>query len=427
MNVSIKKIIFLVFVCLNSQWVFGMFSLVNYDTIYNKDIASVKFFQSGLPLSMPVIDLVSDGSLTLQFDDLRSGNRRYRYEVFHLDKNWQKDALEEIDYVQGFNRSQIKDFAYSTNRNIDYTFYKLNFPNNEIKLKISGNYLIHVYEDIRKDEREYIFTRRFMVVENKVKVHPIFVRPTDGLKYRTNQELDIEVNIKGFPIYNSRQEISLSVMQNARWGTLLENIVQNRDKTDYLVFDYIDKITFPAGKEFRYFDTRSLRFRSRFVKKITENRDETIVTLNNDKIRDEFKFLNEKDANGNYIIDNADKPQGDLSSEYTWVDFTLNSPEFTENKVYVIGGFSDWECKEENLMKYDAGSQAYLGSAFVKQGYYNYTYVVMDRQGHFTSSPIDGDWYETENDYQIMVYYHPFGSRYDQLIAFYSANSLSGN
>jgi hypothetical protein len=398
---------------------------INIDTIYHKDIASLRLASVGAPLSIAVIELNTDATLMLQFDDLRSGNRRYRYEIFHADKNWNIDDLNEIDYIQGFNRSQIKTFAYSTNRNIDYTHYSLRIPNTDWQPKISGNYIMHVYEDLGKDQREYIFTRRFMIYDKKVTIQPLLVRPTDLSKYRTHHELDVHVNIKDFPIYNSRIEITLSVMQNGRWCTLIGDIKQNRDKVDHLVFDYLDKISFPAGKEFRYFDIRSLRFRSRFVKKITENMDETIVTLTADKIRDQFNYITDLDADGNYMLFNNDRPEGHISSEYAWVDFTLQSPEFSDNKVYIIGAFTDWQCKEDFLMKYDLASSSYIGSAFLKQGYYNYAYAVMDKQGNFNLSVVDGDWYETENEYQFMLYYRPFGTRYDQLIAFKTLKSTS--
>lgn len=396
---------------------------VPFDTIYNKDIATLKFHAAESPLAIASVPM--HGSLILQFDDLRSGNRRYRYEIIHCDRNWKKDELNEYEYIHGFNRSLIKDFSFSTNRNQDYTFYSLTIPNNDCSLKVSGNYLIHIYEDLGKGNRDYIFTRRFMLYDQKISIEPNFVRPSDISKYRTNQEIDIEVFIKEFPIYQSRNEIFLSVMQNGRWNTLISNLTQNRDKTDYLVFDYIDKISFEAGKEFRFFDIRSLNFRSRFVKKITKNTDETIVTLNIDKVRTEFNFVNERDANGNYVIGNSDLPNSDfnISSEYAWVDFTLQSPEFDQNKVFLIGSFSDWQCKEENLMKYDLATQSYLGSVYLKQGYYNYAYAVMDRQGHFDISTVDGDFYETENDYQFMVYYRPFGTRYDQLISYLQVKS----
>ena len=142
------------------------------------------------------------------------------------------------------------------------------------------------------------------------------------------------------------------------------------------------------------------------------------MTLYTDKIRNLINFVAEKDANGNYLIGNNDYPDDSRSAEYVWVDFTLESPQLSEFNVYIVGAFNDWQCKDAFKMKYDPATNAYLGSAFLKQGYYNYTYVVQDSYGNTSSSPIDGDWYETENDYQLMVYYRPFGSRYDQLIAF---------
>lgn len=417
----IQNLIILFIRCFTAPGQDQSFILRNIDTIYSPDIASVRCHVAGLPLSMPVLELDGGSTLSISFDDLRSGTHRYKYEVLHMDMNWKKDELEEYDFIDGFNRSEIRNYSYSTNRNLDYTHYRLELPNNDLRLKISGNYLMHVYEELRKGQRTYLFTRRILVVEPKVKVNTYFVRPTDGLKYRTHQEIDFEISVKGFQVYNSRQEITCAVMQNGRWATAIEGLKQNRDKPEHLVFDYIDKVSFPAGKDFRFFDTRSLEFRTRFVKKITENQNEIIVTLYDDKTREFFNFVDERDANGNFLIDNQDRPNANLSAEYVWVDFTLKSPEFFDQKVYLIGAFTDWQCKDPYLMKYDEKSQSYLGSALLKQGYYNYGYVVMGKGGDFSASPVDGDWYETENEYQILVYYRPFGARYDRLIAFHSA------
>ncbi len=427
---------------------------VNYDTIYAPDIASVKCHIRGLPLSMPVIQLTSTSALDIYFDDLLASDHRYRYEIVHVDRTWHRDDLAEMEYLEGFNRSEIRNRTYSTNRNVDYTHYRFTIPNNDIKLTKSGNYLLHVYEEVKRGERTYIFTRRILVSDPKVLISHMVSRANGSDHYRTHQEVDFEINSKGTTIYNANQEIRASVMQNGNWSTLISDIKHNREKPDMLVYDFTDKVSFAAGKQFRYFDIRSVDMRLRSVKKITENTDETIITLENDKTRIQSNYMSYVDINGSYVIDNfriagfnivgnrkledsvrliysqqllavdnaSSRSNANNSSEYVWVDFTLLHDEMPGLQVYVVGQMTDWQCKNHFMMKYDPITKAYLGSALLKQGFYNYQYAVKDiKSSEVTTSILEGDWSETENEYQILVYYRPFGARYDQLIGFQTA------
>ena len=89
---------------------------------------------------------------------------------------------------------------------------------------------------------------------------------------------------------------------------------------------------------------------------------------------------------------------------------------------------TDWKLKEEFRMVYNNRINGYICKALLKQGYYEYEYVLSPNKKSrdkplYTHTETEGDWYETENQYTILIYYHPLGERYDQLIGYYLLNS----
>lgn len=67
-------------------------------------------------------------------------------------------------------------------------------------------------------------------------------------------------------------------------------------------------------------------------------------------------------------------------------------------------------------MKYNAARQRYEGQLLLKQGYYSYQYLMDTGNGRGTTNPVEGNYYQTENEYSILVYYRQAGARYDRLV-----------
>ncbi|MBK8879346.1 MAG: hypothetical protein IPN74_12580 [Haliscomenobacter sp.] len=77
-------------------------------------------------------------------------------------------------------------------------------------------------------------------------------------------------------------------------------------------------------------------------------------------------------------------------------------------------------------MAYNNAINAYVLKTPLKQGFYDYAYAMTPRNTEKKAvnlSPLEGDWFETENDYTILIYYRPFGGRYDQVIGMAQFNS----
>lgn len=393
------------------------------NNVYVNYIKTVKLAHAGLETSIPIVDLGSSyqGRLLLSFDDLEGGYKRYTYRLIHCNMLWQPSTdMEEIEYLDGFNYQDINDYSYSTNGYSDYTHYRLSLPNEDLRWIVSGNYLLVIYDE---DLQIPVITRRFMVAENLVNISWEIIKPRNVRKIDTHNELRFTVSYKNFRINQPRFELFATVMQNGNWNTARIALDGNFERGESLVFDQFDRITFPALKEFRNFDIRPLSYTTEFVNSIEQDDIETTVLLDLGKVRSNRNFLDEIDANGFFIIDNERYADPEVSSEYCNVIFTLQPPYVFDRPLYMIGAFSDWQAREDYRLRYDTINQIYKGDAYFKQGYYDYMYALQNSDGRLDYETTEGSWFETENDYQIIVYYREFGSFYDRIIAVQNFNS----
>jgi len=398
--------------------------LVYKDHIYLDNIKAVKFHLNGSVLSYPIIDMQSGGQLSLIFDDLDEEVKDYVYTFVHCDYNWKpSQKISEMDYIDGFSEDNVDDYDFSFNTLTNYTNYQLRIPNQDLRWTISGNYLLKVY-DIT-DEKKLAITRRFVVVDPLVRVIPNISYPSNVSKGRTHHEVDFYIDHKGFEIRNPQVAIKVVVMQNGRWDNAIKDLPPLFVKQEQIIYDYQDRITFPAGKEFRFADLRTFQYKTQSVSEIYESKDGFDVVLLPEESRINKGYLSDNDINGQFIVESLEERDYNLRSDYSSVLFTLKegSP-FHGSDVYVYGGLTDWELKEEFKMTYNDLINAYVTKTFLKQGFYNYVYAVVNREDKSIDlEELEGNWYETENDYTILVYYTPFGARYDQLISAYTLNS----
>ncbi len=395
-------------------------ALVYDNHIYKDHIQSVEFSHNNVPLSLPIVDLNSPGVLKLEFDDREGSYLTYLYRIIHCDKDWNPTDLDEIEYLDGFNNEEIDDFANSQNPYSEYTHYELRLPNDDLNWTLSGNYLLVIFEDETED---LVLTRRFVVTENAASIAAQMTRPQNVSKIRTNQDLQVSIDISNVRMANPLTDVYLTVMQNGNWNSSYTNVNPTYQNGRSIFFDEYEILTFPALKEFRNFDIRNLRFRGDYVNFIERDEDETRVLLDLGTIRNKTFFDNEPDANGGFIIANEDFGGGDVTGEYASVIFTLESP-WMEEDVFVVGSFNDWRPNEKYRMEYDYERNLYYKTIPFKQGYYDYMYAVMAEDGKLDINEVEGSWFETENDYLIIAYYRDIGSRYDRVLDVLKINSF---
>ena len=425
------------------------------DHIYIDDIKSVKFHVKGFLVSMPILYAGTIDQLLLSFDDVSGDDvKDYLYTIVHCDADWTPSRLSQLEYVEGFGEERIENFEYSFKAKSVYTHYWAFLPNEDMTFTKSGNYLLKVYED--EGDKRLAITRRFVVVDQQVEILGKSTRPAKVSKTTTHHEIDFKVVHKDFDIRSPRQELNAVVVQNGRWNTAISDLKPLFSRFEEQSFEYQNKIVFPAGKEFRYLDLRGIKFRDPRLVSVTEYNGEYSAEIEMDKKRGSTAHFERFDINGNYIIENSDERgrlfirrpgTGDLTielggqdetarqeaifgaddfgseinnlqSEYVDVLFTLKSPgEMYGEDIYIYGGLSDWEFKPAFKMVYNPAIFAYVAKVKLKQGYYDYIYAAVSQEtGKADFEVTEGDWHETENEYTVLLYYRPFGSRFDQLI-----------
>lgn len=413
---------FITLLCLTSAFI----SNAQYDDIYFHDVTyvpnvrTVQLHLSGLPISLPIYELGKPLALQLSFDDLDADSKYYTYTLIHCDKYWNRSDLMFHEYARGFEHEEILDFTFSIGTSIKYTHYRLQFPNRNTELLISGNYLLVVLEG--GDWSRPVFTKRFVVVEPPVVgVRVMRVRPADVAKSNTHQEIRFEIETKELNLRDPKNEISCSILQNGRWDNSINDIRSRFENGTLLVFNYFDKMVFPAGKEFRGIDLQSTRFRGEGVfalERADGNYVRAIARLDKPKALD--PYFSRLDMNGQFVIRTKDfqnTMEHELRSDYIETVFTLETGREYDEPVFVFGEMTDWNLKEEFRMVYDPELRSYMTAAFLKQGWYDYIYVLANVDGTADEATIEGNWYESTNDYTILVYYRPFGARYDRAIA----------
>lgn len=395
--------------------------------IYRKEIKTVVLGRQGFEMSAPIIELHSDQKLNLEFDDLQSQVKDYYYAYIHCDANWKRSDLVETQYLNGYSEDKINSYTYSFNTLQKYIHYSLSFPNQNMEPTISGNYILLVFEDYNREN--IVLTQRFMIIDYKLDVKSRCHRATLGSERESRQEVDFSIEHGGYPISNPIGDIKVMIRQNNNWHMAIEGLKPLFISENVLDYNYDEENVFDGGNEFRPFDIRSLRLRTEFVEAISYDASMNHVVLKTDQSKEGKVYFFENDINGKYAIRNTDGRNNTIEADYAAVHFRLEYPNALVNgNVYISGDLTNYDYNEDSKMKYNADEGVYETDLYLKQGYYNYQYIFL-KDG--TSMPdiglFEGNHADTENDYTILVYHRPAGSRYDMLVGMKQLNSIKLN
>jgi hypothetical protein len=385
------------------------------DFIYKPYIRSVRLYRPGFEFSLPVIRLNTDDILLFSFDDLEGDVKDYRYRVIHCDAGWHPSKLELSEYISGFDENPVKDYQFSFNTLQPYTHYELALPNENFQLLLSGNYLLKIYIN---EEEDIAITRRFMVSEQKIGIEVNIKRATIIEDRDYKQEVDFKLVAQHYQIYDPYLSLKVILMQNGRWDNAIMDLKPRMIIDNTLDYNYDIENVFNGGNEFRGIDLKSLTYRSPRIKSIYHENDTNYIILWEDEPRSFKVYHSEEDINGNAFINCEDTQDSDIECDYAWVYFFLPWPAPPANgDLYIMGELSNFVFSKENLMRYNPDKHGFETRLYLKEGYYDYQYAFVEnnsRQGDVTL--VEGNHFETENEYTLLVYYRRPGSYYDELV-----------
>lgn len=386
------------------------------DYVYTTNIKSVRLFPFNKPLDYPVIELNSNETLQLLFDDLNGGFTNYSYTLLHFNHNWQPSDVESYEYIDGFSEADIFNYQHSYNNNTNFTHYQLTFPNNEMSIIKSGNYLLLVYENGKKSLP--IITKHFYVIESLTDV-----KTTSNAFMLNNFFIDFSVDAKRLKSTNPYQEFKVSIVQNDILTQSVRGLSCNYFNKGELVFNQVRKGILNPAESYRYFDLSSIKYLSKRMDKIDEEDKQIEVTLKTDNLNN--SNFNNFNLAGGYYIDILSTFNDELQANYAYVNFSFFADEpFKNGNVYITGAFCNFMCNRQNSLSYNYENQLYEGSYLFKQGFYNYTYFLIDDDtGQIIPLSNNNAYYDANNNFQILVYYQPFGQRYERLVGYEIFNS----
>ncbi len=420
---------FLIFTTLFSA-VFLPLSGYNTDTdyftnrIYDDRVLAVLLHKEGWNLSYPVIKLNSNEKLIFQFDLLDDYNETFYYTFIHCDKDWNRSDIFTNEYLEGFPDNPIEDVQPSFNTTVDYFHYSLVFPNDRISFMLSGNYIIYVYPDGEPDKP--VITQRFIITESVAGINFRIIRPQIPLYNNTGQQFEFTVNLTGFSITDPASNIYCSVLQNGRWNNAKTNLKPDFIGNNQLRFNSVsEKNIFNGGNEFRYFDIRSIRYKSEYIRMIDYMAPNYHIFLAPSESREYKPYFYWQDFNGKYYIATSEGREPETDADYVHVYFTLPSDYLIANgNMYVAGAFNNWDFNESNIMTYNPQDRQYECTVLLKQGWYNYEYVFLkDDDTRGIPTLFESNHYETENDYSVFVYYRNPYERFDRVIGSVTVNT----
>jgi hypothetical protein len=383
--------------------------------IYDPNVQSVIFSKAGVDDRFPIMTLNSNEQLQLGFDVIGNTNEFFQYSLTHCDANWNPTPLGQNEYINGLTIDNINEYRFSTNTYVRYVHYNLLLPNENMKPRFAGNYLLKVFRNF--DEEELVLTRRMLVLSSNVTIDGK-VQPASLAQYRfTKQELQFNINYKGFNIPNPFGDVSVVITQNGRWDNAIRGLKPQFIADNVLQYNSFDQAIFPGGNEFRFFDFRSLRTLSPNVRSKTFDSVYHVI-LNYDESRGSKQYFQYLDNNGRRVLANREGINSDIDGDYAWVNFYLMSMSpVQEGDVYVLGEFTDWKLLPKYKMYYNKNRGRYDLEAQLKQGRYEYIYAVKNETtGQPDEVSLEGSSSNTENEYLILVYHKNIQFKYDELV-----------
>lgn len=411
----LHKTLTVVTVCICIMQAYAIPSQSTKTAIFSRDVRTLTLRNPDNFMSRPVIRQNSNDRLSLSFDIIGESHEYLRYRLLHYNSDWQLSQLLETEYLKGFNEAEVTDYAYSSNTFTHYVNYRISIPNPDMQPLSSGNYLIQIYREENPDS--VLLQQRFQVSENAVKITGGVSADTDRGFNSKWQQVNLDIDLSGFENADPYHDLKVTVIQNNCLETLRTVYSPLRVNGHHALFLHNPSLIFNAGNEYRRFETVQADSPGMHVDSVAFLDNNWHAYLSPDTPQIESQYIYDRTQYGRYKVDEYNSTDPDLGADYVTVHFFLDMQEISGMNVYVDGELSLDSFNDSNRMIYDSVSNRYVAEILLKQGSYNYRYAVVPHDGGPPDfSIVDGDKFETNNEYLVNVFYRPPGARADRLI-----------
>lgn len=391
-------------------------------------IHAVQFSVAGNQMAYAIMDLGQSQGLELDFDDFDPRPKVYNYTFLLCDEHWQPVLLSPFDYLKGFNQARITDYKYSSVARTKYLHYKAVLPNNQCMPIKSGNYLLKVF--LEGDTSKLAFERRMLVVDPKVSIAATVRQPADFARSAEFQKVQFSIDVSRLHVQNPLQQVKVVVLQNERWDNAVHHLQPAFMRGSIYEYNGERDLLFESGKEYRWVDLQSFRFQSERIAgvQIADSAAPYQVEVKTDISRQSVQYMPYADYNGFFKIASSEHINPWWQGDYGWVRFSYRPQDgqpLIGKQLYILGQMNGYRYDGNSLMQFDPAKGLYEKTLLLKQGFYSYLYATKstDGQSSVEIKSTEGNYWETENDYTILVYYQSYSDRAPQLVGCATINS----
>lgn len=398
------------------------------DKIFMNNIKTVQLSLYGNQLAYPIIKLNSNEMLQLDFDDLDADIKSYYYNIELRNADWSAVQMGYFDYAKGYTNQRITTYRSAAQVLTRYTHYQLSFPNRDIMPTKTGNYVLKVF--LNGDTSQLAFTKRFVVYQPSISIGAQIQQPFNQQLFRTHQKILLTVNSGSLNVSYPQQQIKVVMLQNYRWDNCIQNIKPSIIRGNSYEYNAETDCVFPAMREWRWLDLTSFRLLSDRVRRQQNTNTAYDLFVIPDVSRNTQRYVYYKDYDGLYAAITNENVNPYWNGDYATVHFSYIPPAnmpYTKNDLYIVGQMTNYGKDENAKLQWNDEKRQYETTLFLKQGYYDYVYGLGEPSSNtlkFLTGETEGNIWETENQYMILVYYRDLGGRYDQLLGITSLNSL---
>jgi hypothetical protein len=384
--------------------------------VFREDIKSLEIKVDNEIISNPFIELNSDRKIVISFDALHHSMGRFVYKVIHCNSDWKESSLLPVEYIKGFHINAIEDFANSFNTTVNYTNYRVEFPNEYTQITETGNYAIKIYDESSPEIT--VLTVCFSVYDPLLQIEASVSSNTDIDFNKNHQQIEFTLHHSDINIPFPQNDLKIFVYQNNNINDIRTNIEPLIYTSQAIQYRRNKNLIFEAGNEYRRIEFLTHRYNGMGVENISYHNPYYHAVLLSDKKRSNKPYLYDQDQNGRFFINCSNCEDPATESDYYIVHFSLESELLIDGSVFLYGDAFNNILNEKSIMEYNSETGRYEKFVMLKQGLYNYMYMFKNNESNISLGEIEGNYYETENEYTILVYYRPIGARHDRLIGF---------